>query len=202
MTRRELIRAINRDFKRYGKEHSWIHESFNSHVEKNTLAHFRITDIAWFKGASEILEKVDRLHTLMTSRKEFAALAEYMGFIVDDQMSKRALVQLVKSQKAWRLWYFEYDKEKRKKQQEEKLVPFYNYLNDKGYEPLTSPKQAENSLRLFYIKVRSYDTDKEESFFINENPDGTAALIQRKNGAYVGTWYYETDTADTLKMPF
>lgn len=77
------------------------------------LERFQIADIDWFKGAADLLNLVDQLHTQMTTVEELHQLAEMLNIEVPESIGKEELAQLVKSHPDWKVKAFELDLQSR-----------------------------------------------------------------------------------------
>lgn len=144
MRKRDLVRAINQEFERAGKKHSWIHDRFLDLYTKEQLANFRIFDINWFKGAADIMRYVSMLHDIQTSREDFLAMADLMGIAVEDGISKKRLSELVKERKDWRVYARKVEMWKQEQRRFKEWNDLYIFLKERGMETALLPTEVED----------------------------------------------------------
>ena len=139
----ELLREIDIAFEKSGKKDSWLYDTFQNLFRLNQLSHFQICEINWFPGAAHILNLIDQLHTIETSKEDFICISKLLNLDVNPELDKEVIANLVKSQKSWRAKSFELDTTKKLDLRKEKLQPLFEELRRFGYQTNSLPKQIE-----------------------------------------------------------
>lgn len=172
---RDLVRAIDLAFEEAGQKDDWLHRSFHSLYELEQLAHFQIFEINWFKGAQDILNLVDQLHSAVTSKEDFVAMAEMLEFNLPSRMSKKELAKRVKAHKSWRLKAFELENRKKLEMRKQTLQPLFLHLAALGYQTEELPRQVNFGRWM----VACADLNgAAETIYLNENESGDLVFIQ------------------------
>ncbi|MGE7305800.1 hypothetical protein AAXE64_27000 [Priestia megaterium] len=175
MNKRELMKEIDFAFERARKKDDWIYKQYKNFYELNQLSHFQIFKINWFNGAAQIMSLIDQLHTLVTSKEDFVALAKLSGIEVTSKMKKSELAELVKANPSWRSKTFELERLRRVDLRKRTLQPLYEHLSSLGYETDLLP------VKVSYGKWMVDATNKSgvpETIYLNESPEGDSLLIQ------------------------
>jgi hypothetical protein len=112
--KRDLRLIVNEKFAELGMNGSHhVFREYKALLFSHQLERFFISDIDWFKGAAELLELVDQLHTQLTSLEDFIKLAERLNMEVPASIDKMKLAEWVKSNPNWKVKAFELEVQRR-----------------------------------------------------------------------------------------
>ena len=175
MAKQQLLDEITEAFKDAGQYDSWLYESFQNLLRLKQLSHFQIFEINWFPGAARILELIDQLHTLETSKEDFLRISQLLNLQLDNSLSKEEIVREVKSQKSWKAKSFELDTIKKIDIRKQELAPFYKELRKYGYETNLLPKQIKFKKWI----VDAVNSEGElETIYLNESDHNNYVMVQ------------------------
>lgn len=112
--KRDIRLIINEKFIELGMngDHH-IFREYKKLLMHNQLERFYISDLDWFKGAADLINLVDQLHTQLTPIEDFRILAEMLDLEVPEEVSKEELAQLVKSNPVWKVKAFDLEIQRR-----------------------------------------------------------------------------------------
>jgi hypothetical protein len=112
--KRDLRLVINDKFIELGMngDHH-IFREYKKLLMHHQLERFYISDLDWFKGAADLIELVDQLHTQLTPAEDFHILAEMLDLEVPETLSKEELAQLVKAHPSWKAKAFDLELQRR-----------------------------------------------------------------------------------------
>jgi hypothetical protein len=162
MRKRELYYAIQKSLKKSGLRYHWLYKSFHHLYEQNKLSHFQIFDMHWFKGAQEIVDYVDELHTKMTSKQDFLKMADLLALKVAPYHSKKKIAEQVKAHTRWRSASFQLEAMNKREKRQQELEPLFHQLLQYGYAAKQLPEQINGDT--WEVKVE--ETNGEHTFLL------------------------------------
>lgn len=182
MAKEELLREIDVAFEEAGEKDSWLYRSYQNLSQLNQLSHFQIFEINWFPGAAKILNLIDQLHTIVTSKEDFLSIAKLLNLTIDPNSEKEEVVEQVKNQQSWRAKSFELDRLKRVDLRKQKLKPLYVELKKFGYHTTLLPQQTE--FKRWILDVENNIGEK-ETIYLNESDQGNFVLVQSDKNDFI-----------------
>lgn len=184
MGQKELVNHIIGLFREANMDDHWICQDFKKLYDRNQLIHFQIFEMNWFPGADRILSSVDELHSMMTPKRHFIAMAEMLGLEFPASISKEALVGLIKKQKNWKIVALDFESQQSAEARKECLAPIYEGLEDLGYYTNRFPKQIR--VRTWIVEAVN-EKGRRETVYLNKSPNGETVMIQSTFQSFVGT---------------
>ena len=178
----ELLREIDIAFEKSGKKDSWLYDTFQNLFRLNQLSHFQIFEINWFPGAAHILNLIDQLHTIETSKEDFICISKLLNLDVNPELDKEVIANLVKSQKSWRAKSFELDTTKKLDLRKEKLQPLFEELRRFGYQTNSLPKQIEFKR---WIVDAINENGEIETIYLNESDNTNKVMVQSDKNEFI-----------------
>ncbi|PGQ88157.1 hypothetical protein [Priestia megaterium] len=175
MAKEELLRDIDVAFEEAGEKESWLYDSYRNLYRLNQLSHFQIFELNWFPGAARILNLIDQLHTIVTSKEEFLSIAKLLNLTLDPSLDKAEIAQQVKKHQSWRAKSFDLDAMKKIDLRKQQLKPLYDELSKWGYKTKLLPKQMEFKKWILDATNREGET---ETIYLNESDEGNYVLVQ------------------------
>jgi hypothetical protein len=185
---RDLVRAIDLAFEEVGQKDDWLHRSFHSLYELGQLAHFQIFEINWFRGAQDIVDLVDQLHSAVTSKEDFVAMAELLGMDLPNRISKKELAKMVKAHKSWKLKAYELENRKKLERRKAALQPLFLHLASLGYHTEALPRQV--SFGRWMVDCTNL-IGAAETIYLNENESGDSVFIQSDKHDFIDIFKME-----------
>lgn len=190
MKRRELFKEIEATFREAGKMNDWIYYEFKNLYRRNQLVRFQIFEISWFSGAQKILDLVDELHTVVTDKDEFIAIANLLHLDIRPQMSKKKIVEIVKDHPSWKVKAMELENLKLLDTRKKDWQPFYEKLKQFGYSTELLPKQI--GIHKWIVDATNQEGIK-ETLYLNEDDRSNSIWIQSTYNNVVGIIQSETE---------
>ena len=121
------------------------------------------------------MDLVDQLHTAMTSKDDFIAMAEMLYIEVPSRITKKELAKRVKAHKSWRLKAFELENRKKLEDRKQSLQPLFLHLASLGYQTEALPRQV--SFGRWMVDCTN-PAGAAETIYLNENDSGDSIFIQ------------------------
>ena len=174
MTKEELLARIEESFEQLGQRDSWIYMSYQNLYKKKQLDRFKIFKINWFPGAEDLLELIDELHTLETSKDDFIKIGKLLELEIDKDISKQEIAKLIKSNKSWKTKSYELERNKQFDKKRICLEPLYKELALYGY--ITS--ELPQNIKYKRWVLECVKDGKVETLYLSENDESNYLLVQ------------------------
>lgn len=174
MTKEELLIRIEESFEKLGQRDNWIYRSYKNLYKKKQLDRFRVFEINWFPGAENLLELIDELHTLETSKEDFIEIAKLLELEFDEKESKKEIASLIKSHKSWRTKSFELERNKSFDEKRISLEPLYKELFKYGYSTTELPQTIGYKKSI----LECVKDGELETLYLHESDASNLLLIQ------------------------
>ena len=182
MAKQQLLDEIAEAFQDAGQYDGWLYESFQNLFRLKQLSHFQIFEINWFPGAARILELVDQLHTIETSKEDFLKISQLLDLQIDNSLSKEEIARQVKSHKSWKAKSFELDTIKKIDIRKQELTPLYRELRKYGYETNLLPKQVK--FKRWILDAVNIEGEL-ETIYLNESDQNNYVMVQSNKNHFI-----------------